>query len=164
MFTTLILSSLQDFFSRETDFYFHQFLSNFLRYFSSNSLLFHPYNIFTIYFPGSSSLLKSLFSSISNFSYFLTSTFNLPSNSTTTSFAFSKFFSLSQLSCSAINLFHHTKHFSISLIFLLFSIFFYFPLFNFLYFYQFHLFYLFPPNLLFISYYLTNIHNWVNSY
>ena len=123
MFTTFILFFLQDFFFRETNFYFYQFLSNFLRYFSSNSLLFHPCNIFTIYFPSSSFLLKSLFSSISNFSFFLTSTFNLLSNSATTFFAFSKFFSLFQLLCSTINLFHHTKYFNISLIFLLFSIF-----------------------------------------
>ena len=57
------------------------------------------------------------------FLFFLTSTFNLLSNSATTFFAFSKFFSLSQLLCSIINLFHHTKYFNISLIFLLFSIF-----------------------------------------
>ena len=47
----LTLSPLQDFSSRETDFYFHQFLSNFLKYSSSNLPSSHPYSIFAINFP-----------------------------------------------------------------------------------------------------------------
>ena len=104
-------------------FHFSQLLSNFLKYSFSNFLLFHLYNIFSIYFSGNSPLLKSLSSAISNFSCFLTSAFSLPSNSTTTSFAFSRSSFLSQLSCFAINLFHCTKYFTTLLTFLLFSIF-----------------------------------------
>ena len=115
LFVFLTLPPLQGFFSRETDFYFCQFLSNFL--------LSHPYNIFAVNFPGSSSLLKSLSSIISIFSYFLTSAFILPLNFSNTSFAFPKSSFFSQMSCSTINPFHHTKYLSTSLIFLLFNIF-----------------------------------------
>jgi len=66
--STLILPPFQYFSSRETDFHFYQFLSNFLRYSSLNFLLFYPYNIFTVYFSGNSPLLKSFSSTISNFS------------------------------------------------------------------------------------------------
>ena len=117
------ITPLQDFFFKETDFHFCQFLSNFFKYFFLNFLLSHLYNIFTIYFPGNYSLLKSCFSTISKFSCFLTSALNLPSNSTTASFAFSKSFSLSYVSCSAINFFHHTKYFITSHTFFLFRIF-----------------------------------------
>ena len=92
------------------------------RYFS-NLLSSHLYNIFAIYFPGNSPFLKSLSSAISNFFCFLISAFNLSSNSATTSFVFSEFSSLSQLSCSAINPFYLTKYFIIPLIFLLSNIF-----------------------------------------
>ena len=119
----LTLSPLQGFFSRETDFHFRQFLSNFLKYSFSNFPSSHPYNIFAVNFPGNSPLLKSLSSVISIFSYFLTSAFILPSNSSNTSLAFPKSSFLSQVSCSAINLFHCTKYLSTSLIFLLFNIF-----------------------------------------
>ena len=94
LFLTLILLSFQDFFSRKTSFYFFQFLSKFLKYLSSNFLLSYPYNIFIIYFSNNSLLLKFLYSTISNFSYLLSSIFNLFSNSTIIFFAFSKSFSL----------------------------------------------------------------------
>ena len=119
----LILLPLQGFSSRETDFYFHQFLSNFLKYSSSNFLSFHPYNIFAINFSGNSPLLKSFSSAISNFSCLLTSAFILPSNSSNTSLVFPKSSLLSQVSYSAVNLFYRTKYLSTPLIFLLFNIF-----------------------------------------
>ena len=50
MFLTLPL--LQGFSFRETAFHLCQFLSNFLKYSSSNLPSFHPYNIFAINFPG----------------------------------------------------------------------------------------------------------------
>ena len=89
-------------------------------------LLSYPYNIFTIYFPSNSSLLKSLSSAISSFSCFLTSVLNFSLNFPTTSFAFYKSSSLSYILCSTINFFYHTKYFTTPLIFLLFNIFFYF--------------------------------------
>ena len=55
----MILPSFQDFSSKETNFYFHQFLSNFLKYFFSNFPSSHPYNILTVYFPDNSPLLIS---------------------------------------------------------------------------------------------------------
>ena len=119
----LILSSLQGFFSRETNFHFYQFLSNFLKYSFSNFLLSHPYSIFAVNFPGNSPLLKSLSSAISNFSCLLISTFILPSNSSNTSLAFPKSSFFFQVSCSTVNLFHYTKYLSTPLIFLLFNIF-----------------------------------------
>ena len=119
----MTLPPLQDFFSRETDFHFCQFLSNFLRYSFSNSPSSHLYNIFAIYFSSNSLLLKSFFSIISSFSYFLTSTFILLSNSSIASLVFPRFSSFSHMSYSAVNLFHLIKYFSVSLIFLLFKIF-----------------------------------------
>ena len=104
-------------------FYFLQFFSNFLKYSSSNFLSSHLYNIFTIYFPSSSSLLNFLSFDLSNFFYLLTFVFILSLNSATNSFVFFKSFFFSQLSCSTINLFHHTKYFTTSLTFLLFKIF-----------------------------------------
>ncbi len=97
--------------------HFHQLLSNFFKYFFSNFMSFYLYNIFVIYiyFSGNSIFLKSLFSTISNFSYLYTSVLILLSNLSTTSFAFSFF---SYASCSAINSFHHTKYFTISLIYI----------------------------------------------
>ena len=111
------------FFVFSSSFYLFQFLSNFFKYLFSNFPSFHPYNIFAIYFPGSSALLKSFFSTKSNFFYFLTSIFILPSNSTTNSFVFSKFFSFSQVSYFVVNPFYLTKYLSTPLIFLLFRIF-----------------------------------------
>ena len=119
----MTLPPLQGFFSGETVFYFHQFLSNFLKYFSSNFPSSHPYNIFAINFPGNSSLLKSFSSTISSFSYLLTSTFILLSNSFNVSLAFPKSFFFSYVLLFAINPFHCTKYFSTPLIFLLFNIF-----------------------------------------
>ena len=119
----LTLPSLQGFFSGETDFYFHQFLSNFLKYSFLNFLLSYPYSIFAINFPSNSPLLKSLSSAMSNFSCLLISVFILPSNSSNTSLAFPKSSFLSQVLCSTINPFHHTKYLSTPLIFLLFNIF-----------------------------------------
>ena len=121
MFLTLPL--LQGFSSRETDFHFCQFLSNFFRYSSSNFPLSHPYNIFAINFPGNSPLLKSLSSAISIFSCLLTSTFIRPSNSSSASPAFSKFSLFSHMSYSVVNPFYYTRYLSTPLIFLLFNIF-----------------------------------------
>ena len=119
----LILTPPQGFSSRETDFHFCQFLSNFLKYSFSNFPSSHPYNIFAVNFSGNSPLLKSLSSAISIFFYLLTSAFILPSNSSNTSLAFPKSSFLSQVSCSTVNSFHHTKYLSTPLIFLLFNIF-----------------------------------------
>ena len=121
MILTLLL--LQDFSFRETDFHFHQFLSNFLKYSSSNFPLSHPYNIFAVNFLGNFPLLKSLSSTISSFSCLLISTFILSSNSSSAFFACPRFSPFSHMSCSAINPFHLTKYFSVLFIFLLFSIF-----------------------------------------
>ena len=115
--------TLQDFFFRETNFYFCQFLSNFLKYSSSNFPLSYLYSIFAINFSGNSSFLKSFSSAISNFSCLLTSVFILPLNSSNTSLAFPNSSLFTQESCSAVNHFHHTKYLSTPLIFLLFSIF-----------------------------------------
>ena len=101
VFNSDITPPFQDFFPRETNFHFYQFLFNFLRYSFSNFLLFHPYNIFAIYFTGSSSLLKSYSSTKSNFSYFLTFTSSLSSNSATAFFTFFKIFSTSYSSTSS---------------------------------------------------------------
>jgi len=120
----LTLCLLLDFSSRETDFYFCQFLFKFFRYLSLNFLSFYPYNIFAIYFSNNFLLLKSLFSTLSNYSCLLTSVFTLLSNSAITSFTFSKSSSLFQLLCSTMNSFYHTRYFTTSLIFLLFNIFF----------------------------------------
>ena len=119
----LTLPPLQGFSSRETDFHFCQFLSNFLKYSFSNFPLSYPYNIFAINFPGNFPLPKSFSSAISNFSCLLTSVFILLSNSSNTFLAFTKAFFLSQVLCSAVNPFHRTKYFFTPLIFLLFNIF-----------------------------------------
>ena len=119
----LTLPPLQGFSSRETDFHFHQFLSNFLKYSSSNFPSSYPYNIFAINFPGNFPLLKSLSSAISNFSCFLTFAFILLLNSSNTSSVFPKSSFLSQIPCSTVNPFYCTKYLSTPLIFLLFSIF-----------------------------------------
>ena len=106
-------------------FHYFQFFSNFLKYSVSNFLSSHPYNIFAIYFPGNSSLLKFFSSTISNFSCHLTSASILLLNSTTNSFVFSKSSFFFQLLCSAMNPFHHTRYFitPLILILLLFKIF-----------------------------------------
>ena len=103
-------------------FYLFQLLSNFFKYSFSNFSSSHLYNIFAVYFPGSSALLKFFSSAKSNFSYLLTSTFIFPSNFATNSFTFSKSSFFSQLSYSAMKPFHHTKYFIIPLTFLLFKI------------------------------------------
>ena len=108
---TLTLFLLQGFFFRETEFHFCQFLSNFLKYSSPKFPSFHSYNIFAIYFPSNFPLLKSLFFTLSNFYFLLNSIFILLSNSTAISFVFSKSFSLSQISYSAVNPFYYTKYF-----------------------------------------------------
>ena len=123
LLTFLTLPPFQGFSSGETDFHFHQFLSNFLRYSFSNVPLSHPYNIFTVNFSGSFSLLKFLSSVIFIFSYLLTSTCILPSNSSSTSSVFPKSSFFFQVSCSTVNPLHCTKYFSTPLIFLLFNIF-----------------------------------------
>ena len=91
-----------------------RFLFNFFKYFVSNFLLSYLYNIFAIYFPSNSPLLKSLSSTIFNFSCLLTSVFSLSLNSATTSFTFFKSFFFSHISCFTINPFHYTKYFTIS--------------------------------------------------
>ena len=83
----------------------------------------YPYNIFTIYFSGSSPLLKSLFSTISIFFCHLTLIFILLLNLTIVFFTFSRSSFFSYKLCSTINLFYCTKYFTTPLIFLLFSIF-----------------------------------------
>ena len=112
----LTLLPLQGFSSRETNFHLLQFLSNFLRYSTSNFTLSHLYSNLAVYLPDNSLLLYSFYSCC------LTSTFNLSSNSSTSSFAFSKSSFLSHVSFSTVNPFHHTKYFSTPLTFLLFSI------------------------------------------
>ena len=119
MFLTLPL--LQGFSFRETAFHLCQFLSNFLKYSSSNLPSSHPYNIFAINFPGNSPLLKSLSSAFSIFSCFLISV--LPSKSVNASSAFFELSFLSQVSPSAVNPFHRTRYFSTPLTFFLFKIF-----------------------------------------
>ena len=163
LFLTLILLFLQGFFSRETNFHFCQFFSNFLKYFSSNFPLSHLYNIFAVYFSSNSSLLKSLSSTKFNFSCFLISTSSLSLNTATAFFTFSKSFSLSYISLSAINLFKYTKYSITPLIFLLFNIF-STPLLVSIHLYWFYFFYFLFLYLFSISYYLTKIHNQVNSY
>ena len=73
-----------------------KFLFSFLKYSSLNFPLSYSYNIFIIYFPSNSLLLKSLFSFISNFSC---------------------------TSYTAINPFYYTKYFTTSFICLLFNLF-----------------------------------------
>ena len=126
----LTLPPSQGFFSRETDFYLHQFFSNFFKYFSSNFPPSHPYSNFAIYFPGSSFLLYFSASgflfispSTSIFSCCLTFTFNLLSNLSINSFAFSKSSPFSHVLFSAMNPFQCTKYLSTPCIFLLFNIF-----------------------------------------
>ena len=104
-------------------FYLHQFLFNFFKYSFSNLPSSYPYNIFAIYFPGNSFLLKFFSSTIFSFSCLLTFTLILPLNSTTNSFVFSKSSSFFQLSYSTVNLFHYTKYFTTLLTFCLFNIF-----------------------------------------
>ena len=119
--SVLTLPPSQGFSSRETDFHFHQFLSNLLRYSFSNFTSSHLYNIFSIYFSGNSSLLKFFSSILSNFSCFLISVLILPSNFSTASLTFPRSSSLSYVSCPAINLFQHIKYFSTPLLFKILS-------------------------------------------
>ena len=67
-------------------FYHFQFFSNLFKYSVSNFLSSYLYNIFTIYLPDNSPLLKSFSSATSNFSCYLTFTSILPLNSTITNF------------------------------------------------------------------------------
>ena len=116
--------------SLSSSFHLFQFLSNFFKYSFSNFLLSHLNNNFAVYFPGNSLLLNS---SALGFIFTLhlcstpsclpTSVFNLSSDSSTNSLAFSKSSFFFQVSCSAINLFYLTKYLSTPLIFLLFRIF-----------------------------------------
>ena len=108
----MTLSLLQGFSYRETNFYFCQFFSNFLKYSFSNFLLSYSYNIFTVYFSSNFPLLKFFSSIISNFSCHLTSVLILSLNSFITSLVFPRSFFLFHISYSAINLFHHTKYFA----------------------------------------------------
>ena len=127
---TLTLPSSQGFSSRETDFHFHQFLSNIFQYSFSNFLLSYLNKIFAIYFSSNSLLLNSpasrfhfAFHHFSIPSCLLTSALVFPSNSSTNSLAFSKFSSFSQVSFSAVNSFHHIRYLFVPYIFLLFKIF-----------------------------------------
>ena len=100
-----------------------KFLSNFFKYSFLNFPSSYTYNIFTVYFSNNFLLLKFLSSAISNFSCYLTSIFNLLSNSATIFFTFSNSSSFSHESYSTVSLFYHTKYFTTSLTFLLFDIF-----------------------------------------
>ena len=129
LFLILTLSLPQGFSSGETDFYLCQFFSNFLKYSSSNFLSSQLYSNFAIYFPGSLLFLYSFalrfpftFLPTSIFSCHLTSTFNLPLNSSTNFLAFTKFSFFFHVSYSTINPFYYTKYFSVPLTFLLFNI------------------------------------------
>ena len=102
-------------------FHLLQFLSNLIRYSSLYFLSNHPNNFLTINLPSNSSLLKVP----SSLSCLLTSSMSYQysfSNSSTTSFAFSKFSFPFQVSDSAVNPFHHTKYLFFSLICHLFKI------------------------------------------
>ena len=92
----------------------------------SNFLSSQLYNIFAIYFFGNSSFLKSFSSAIFKFSCHLTSVLIFSSNSTTAFLAFSKCSSFPYILLYTVNLFHHTKYFTTSFIFLLFKFFFIF--------------------------------------
>ena len=89
---------------------FTSFFSTSLNAFFFKFLLFYLYNIFTVYFSGNSSFLKSYSSAISSFSYLLTSILSLFSICYYF-FRFFKSFSFSYILFSVINLFHHTKYF-----------------------------------------------------
>ena len=71
-----------------------------------------------MYFLSNSLLLKFFSSIISDFSCCLTSAFSLLLNLATTFFTFSRFSFFSQVLCSTVNLFNHTKYFTTSLIFI----------------------------------------------
>ena len=112
----LLLSSPNAYFHQSS--YLPSTSSNLFRYSSSNFQSFHPYNNFTVYFPGNSILLYSSTSP----SYHLTST-PPHSNSSINSSIFFKFSFLSHVSPSAVNSFHRIKYFTTPLIFFLFNIF-----------------------------------------
>ena len=98
-----------------------QFLSNLPQYSWSYCLSDHPYNLFAVNLPGSSLHWNIPFSC----SYHATSSISRQysfSNSSITSFAFSRFSLPSQVSDSAVNPFQRTKYLSLPLTFLLFSI------------------------------------------
>ena len=145
----LILPPLQGFSSRETDFHL---LSNFLRYSASNFLLFHPYSNLAIYFPGSLLLLYS------SLSCRLTSTFNLPLNSSTNFFVFSKsfFFSPCVIFCCKPLPLYQVLFYSSYFSFIQYS--FYLPLFNSFYFNWFFFFFFLPSYLFLVLYYSTDIY------
>ena len=119
----LTLPHLQDFSSRETVFYFYQFLSNFLRYSVSNFPSSHPYSSFTVYLPSNSILLYPFSFAFLSPTCYLTSALILSSKSSTNFFAFFRSSFFFHVLLSIINPFHYTKYFSTPLIFLLFSIF-----------------------------------------
>ena len=98
-----------------------QFLSNLPQYSWSYCLSDYPYNIFTVNFPGNSPRLNvvSLCSCHATSSMSLRYSF---SNSSITSFAFSKFSLLSQVLDSAINPFQRTRYLSFPLTHRLFRI------------------------------------------
>ena len=110
VYCLLLITLSPDFSSKETDFHFHQFLSNFLRYSSSNFLSFYLYNI---YFFINSLFLKSCFSTESNFSCLLTSILNIFSNSATAFFVFSKSFSLFYILFFCCKLLHYLLYYSL---------------------------------------------------
>ena len=120
----LILFPPQGFFSRETDFHLRQFFSNFLRYSFPNFPLSQPYSNFAIYLLGSSICLSFFILGFHfpTLSCLLTSVLIFSSNLSTVSLVFTKSFSFSHVSYSAINPFHYTRYFSVSLTFLLFNI------------------------------------------
>ena len=102
-------------------FYRLQFLSNLLQYSWSYRLSDYPYNIFIVNFPGNSPCLNV----VSPCSCRATSSMSLQysfSNSSITSFAFSKFSLSSQVLDSTVNPFQHTRYLSFPLTHCLFRI------------------------------------------
>ena len=85
-----------------------------------NLLSSHPYNVFAIYLPGSSSLWNSL--QFSFFAYLDSSLYSFL-NLSTRSLAFPRFSYSSQVSSSVVYPFHCTRYLFFSLNFLLFNIF-----------------------------------------
>ena len=102
-------------------FYLFQFYSNLPQYSSSYLLFNHLNNFFAVNLSGSSSFLNVFFSLSCLFTSFISHQYSF-SNSSTTSFAFSKFSFLFQVSDSVMNPFHLTKYLSFSFICCLFRI------------------------------------------
>ena len=103
-------------------FYFFQFLSSLLQYSWSYHLSNYPNSFLAVNLPGNSSLLNVPFSLSCQFISSMSLQYSF-SNSSTASFAFSKFSLPSQVLDSAIKPFYLTKYLSFPLICRLFRIF-----------------------------------------